>query len=64
MKPSAVIETISEAKRFLEIAEQGIKRKHPQGDFWWSEGGSVASAAVKRASMNLTRALAKMRKPV
>lgn len=59
-------EAIDEAKRFLKRAEEalaeeersGLKRSTP---FFWSP--SKHSSAVKRASMDLTRALTRLRNP-
>lgn len=57
---------ISEAKRFLEIAEQAkLMAGHSEwadkkNDPWYS--GGQYCAAVKRASMDLSRALAGVRR--
>lgn len=54
-------EAIAEAERFLAKAK-AVK----QADFEYSfpaNGASVRTGAVRRASMDLTRALARMRKP-
>lgn len=47
-----------EAKRFLAAAK-ATQDAHPSGQIW----GSKESGALRRASMDLTRALAEMRKP-
>jgi hypothetical protein len=55
-----VTEAVKEAERFLKKAQE-LKSKHQEiGDamFW----GSPETGAVKRASMDLTRALAKIRR--
>jgi len=55
---------IAEAKRFLEKAkelEQSFK-KYPEQTWYHAPQYSVKSAACKRASMDLTRALARLRK--
>lgn len=59
-------EAIDEAKRFLKRAEEALaeeERSEPKRStpFFWSP--SKHSAAVKRASMDLTRALARLRNP-
>ena len=58
---------ISEAKRFIERAERAergfvwIDSVHfPAGGYWRN---NATTAAAKRASMDLTRALADMRRP-
>jgi len=61
MKTQALSDAIYEAKRFLVvamIAEKAVK-KSPSLLF----GPSKTVAAAKRSSMDLTRALAEMRKP-
>ena len=50
---------VAEAKRFLERAERVLSADHDPG-YPWIYGPEAA--AVTRASMDLTRALAKMRK--
>lgn len=50
---------VAEAKRFLEAAKAWQTRT-PEYD--WQ--GSKEGGAVKRASMDLTRALAELRKPL
>ena len=55
MNKTTLDHAISEAERFLELATkaQDTVNKDP----------SITNAAAKRASMDLTRALAEMRKP-
>ena len=48
-----------EAKRFLAAAKATEAVATPGGQVW----GSKESGALRRASMDLTRALAEMRKP-
>jgi len=68
MKYDAVQEAIAEAKRFIKRAEAYQKTRtftkwsSRQGGFW-SNGAPIESGACRRASMDLTRALAKMRRP-
>ena len=65
MSPAALETAIAEAKRFLKAAEAArgapvyeSGRKHE-----YIEGGKL-TAAAKRASLDLTRALADMRRPL
>jgi hypothetical protein len=51
---------MSEAKRFQDAAKAYIKRADNDK---FAEYGCAESGAAKRASMDLTRALAEMRKP-
>lgn len=60
MNKRGVEKAIKEAKRFLEIAEAARKELDAVNTYFM---GSKRSAAVKRASMDLTRSLADMRKP-
>lgn len=56
---------IAEAKRFISAAEKvGITKYVSDTDEEWESvpGYTKESAAAKRASMDLTRALAEMRK--
>ncbi len=52
---------IEEAKRFLGTASEAKKQARVVGDHTFIDGGR-ASGACKRASMDLTRALADLRK--
>lgn len=64
MKTTAVKEAIDEAKRFLEKALPVVAANERQGTYDREQCyASVVNAACKRASMDLTRALARMRKP-
>ena len=67
MKETTLDEAIAEAKRFIEVAEllqlaqgepAGVRVKRTGR---WST--TVESGAVKRASMDLTRKLAEVRRP-
>ena len=59
MNGKRVDKAIAEATRFLAVAKQ-VRDNFPDLDFCWAtkDGGSI-----KRASMDLTRALAEMRRP-
>lgn len=54
-----LIEAMNEAKRFLKKAEELYKKESQNKGFIWS---SKESGALRRASMDLTRALAELRK--
>ena len=61
MNAKTVKAAVAEARRFIETAKAWERRLGDDDAIGWSasrEGGSV-----KRASMDLTRALADMRKP-
>ena len=51
---------IREAKRFLALAEETRRRAKADDMIFY---GSKITAATKRASLDLTRALADMRRP-
>ena len=53
-------EALLEAARFARKAEEALKRWH--GDERHNYGEGKFNAAAKRASMDLTRALAKIRR--
>ena len=60
MKSAAVIAARLEAERFLrKVAEYEETKEFERG---YSIGGCKQSAAVKRASMDLTRVLADLRR--
>lgn len=66
MTPASIKAAAAEAKRFLQRvkeweAEQGTYEGH--GGFRFSISTPKQSGAVRRASMDLTRALSAMRKP-
>lgn len=58
MNPESLKAAVAEAKRFIQIAKE-IK---VEGSSYRYITGGKESAAVKRASMDLSRALSKMRK--
>lgn len=55
---------VSEAKRFLEASTQikYVKKTASWGTYYAGEHGPKQTGAIRRASMDLTRALAEMRK--
>ena len=59
MRPDKIQEAISEARRFIARAEKALK-DYETNKYAWN--GTPATGAAKRASMDLTRALADMRK--
>jgi hypothetical protein len=59
MRYDAVIKAVEEAERFQKLAY--LLHKCDKND--WEITGSKLSGAVRRASMDLTRALAEMRRP-
>jgi hypothetical protein len=63
MKMVAVNEAIAEAQRFIKAAKQVKAVKFFNGVPAAEAEYGKDSAACKRASMDLTRALAKMRRP-
>ena len=57
---------VDEAKRFIKIAEQCVVAKsvtHESGDYIFHATAPKESGATRRASMDLTRTLAELRKP-
>jgi len=61
MTIAKVAKAIEEAKRFIEkakLAQDWLERNDPKG----TGIGSIATGACRRASMDLTRALAELRK--
>lgn len=60
MNNEKLLTAIDEARRFLMRAES-LQKEHfsDYGTYW----ASAKTAAVRRASMDLTRALADLRKP-
>lgn len=64
MNDDKIKEAKAEAKRFLKrVTELEEMRARNKGDMW-SAYGMKEHGAVKRASLDLTRALAKLRKPM
>lgn len=69
MNHEALQTAIAEAKRFLERAEKAERgfewrenARLSSGGYWRNDD-TTATAAAKRASMDLTRALADLRRP-
>ena len=67
MTKQTLDKAINEAKRFIKAAEQVKVHSSVNGDtgklWYYLDAPTKASGACKRASMDLTRALAEMRKP-
>jgi hypothetical protein len=65
VKQRAVLEAKAEAERFLERVEVLMERHAKDGRFsqYFDIVGSMEMGAVKRASMDLSRALTKLRNP-
>lgn len=65
MTPTTITQAVTEARRFLERAEQWHEA---QGTGKWDDGTEYRistpkqDGALRRASMDLTRALAEMRR--
>jgi hypothetical protein len=63
MNKEQILEVEVEAKRFLDRLEKLKKTDRYKSDYAkFDVGGSPESAALKRASMDLTKCLAKLRK--
>jgi hypothetical protein len=62
MRLETLQDAVQEAERFLERARtlQELVKKNPR---WGMSAQRSASGAVRRASMDLTRALTKLRRP-
>jgi hypothetical protein len=58
-------DAIFEAERFIKAAKKVTytKRTSPHDAFTWLEISHPEAAATKRASLDLTKALARLRKP-
>lgn len=66
MSPSNIRTAITEARRFVATAEALLAREKDDREAGYRTyplTGSKASGATRRASLDLTRALAEMRKP-
>jgi hypothetical protein len=66
MTPQNIRAAITEAKRFVRAAELALACEKADEDSSYRTyplAGSKASGATRRASLDLTRALAEMRKP-
>jgi hypothetical protein len=61
MTQDKIDEAVAEAKRFIAKAE-ALKARRKAGDLYVFQG-CRESGAVRRASLDLTRALADLRKP-
>lgn len=62
MRDKQIFEAAKEAKRFLKAADAYYERRK-RGDLTLIDNGCKESGALRRASLDLTRALAAMRKP-
>lgn len=67
MKESEIKMTICEARRFVDLAENMLRAikdsKHESFGHTYYSSCPKESGACRRASLDLTRQLAKMRKP-
>ena len=61
MNRQRIQEAEAEAERFLSRIADLMDKAKEDGDFSAIECGSLESGALRRASMDLTRALARMR---
>lgn len=59
MTVTKIVVAMAEAERFLRLARELQAAGEKYGDTFWA---SKRSGAVRRASMDLTRALAELRK--
>jgi len=66
MTPQTIRAAMAEAERFITAATDLLAREEAEraaDEMNYSIYGSKASGATRRASLDLTRALAEMRKP-
>jgi hypothetical protein len=65
MQHAQIIKAEAEAERFLEVIQNYHDRRATDKDFYSHSHiyGYRETGAIRRASMDLTRALAEMRKP-
>ena len=63
MRKPDIDKAIAEAKRFIERANALIEAQNGTYDCWGHILASKDSGAVRRASMDLTRSLADLRRP-
>lgn len=65
MQTDEIKQAIQEAKRFIKRAEECIEARKPYEShgYEFTPIAPKESGALRRASMDLTRQLAKMRKP-
>ncbi len=63
MTPTTLMRAIEQAEKFVELAKQ-IPIGNPEADiqYQWIETGKI-SGACRRASMELSRTLADLRRP-
>lgn len=61
MRIDKLVHAITEARRFVNIAEKAYDKI--QRDSLTTMTGSKETSATRRASMDLTRSLAELRKP-
>jgi len=62
MSDDLINQTIDEAKRFIWKAEQALKRLEDDGKQRYFITGTKESGALRRASLDLTRSLSRLRK--
>ena len=66
MKTKEIEKTVKEAKRFIAAAELCLaarKQTYVHGDYTYHPDAPKESGATRRASLDLTRQLAEMRRP-
>lgn len=66
MKIEEIQSAINEAERFIKKAKECLEARsetYGTGDYIFHESAPMQSGAMKRASMDLTRQLAVLRKP-
>jgi hypothetical protein len=66
MNKKEIEETVKEAERFIKKAKEYLKassKTHGAGAYIFHAAAPKESGATRRASMDLTRQLAQMRKP-
>ena len=62
MNRAKLVNTMTEARRFLRLADKARMKLINTNDMAYITG-SIETAAAKRSSMDLTRSLAELRKP-
>jgi hypothetical protein len=66
MKTEEIHKAVEEAERFIKTAKMYLeakKKTYKQGDYTFHHSAPKESGATRRASLDLTRQLAVMRKP-
>jgi hypothetical protein len=66
MKKENIKKAVAEAKRFIACAkalEEETVKSYTNVEYTFYNSGTKESGALRRASMDLTRSLAEMRKP-